>query len=144
MMRDQKARPFRRKLRQRRWLSGDSQCRRWLGAAGAAWAGARAASRGRGRAARRSGRLVGGSAFEPHRRLAPRGQRSGAIALMDIAIKDQHILRFALSQQGMGGDGQVVKHAEAGTKIVVGVMGAAGKACRDAVFLGKSDTSPVV
>ena len=62
-----------------------------------------------------------------------------AIALMHIAIDDQHALGAVLRLHGAGGDGGIVEDAKTFTAIAKGVVGATRQVGRDAI--GKSGTA---
>ena len=58
----------------------------------------------------------------------------GAVALMHVAIKNQHPLYQPAGAQRPGGDRQIIKNAEAGAEVIVGVVGAAGQVAGNAVL----------
>jgi len=57
----------------------------------------------------------------------------GAVALVDVAIEDQHAPDSAAFQQRQRDDGEVVEDAEAGRMIVMGMVRAAGQVAGQAV-----------
>lgn len=62
---------------------------------------------------------------------------SGAIALVHVAIKDQHPADPTGRQQVMTDDRQVVEDAETGRVVVMGMMGAPGQVTGQAMFQGQ-------
>ncbi|MNH26982.1 hypothetical protein D3C79_870720 [compost metagenome] len=60
----------------------------------------------------------------------------GAIALVHVAVEDQHLVHPPGFQQVAADDRQVVEDAKAGGMIVVGVVSAAGQVTGDAMLQG--------
>ena len=58
----------------------------------------------------------------------------GAVALVDVAVDDEHAGDEALVEQRLGGDGDVVEDAEAGAAVGAGVVRAAGHVAGEPVL----------
>ncbi|MCY1432045.1 hypothetical protein D9M71_480280 [compost metagenome] len=58
----------------------------------------------------------------------------GTVALVHIAVEDQHPVHPASLQQVAADHRQVVENAEAGRVVVMGVVGASGEMAGDAVL----------
>ncbi|MNJ64537.1 hypothetical protein D3C81_589560 [compost metagenome] len=60
----------------------------------------------------------------------------GTIALVNIAVEDQHLVHATGFQQVMADDGQVVEDTKAGWVVIVRMMSATGQVTGDAMFQG--------